>query len=251
MEPLVRDQPSPEREAVDWLLDLPGEPRTVGSSMPADLERTARILHPAQVERRAATWDEIAAWSGRRLAPDSDSERLMVRGDGARWDEQPGHGRPGEGTAGLGEAHYRRLSELLAAATDTPEQLWLLMAVDEYQLPREPGTYTRDPKGMRASSRRTERRKLRRRKELEERCGVTVGGDRFILHRGAFAATGGRWMRFPSYWWPQDRSWLVYTHIDCASTYVAGDDGLVERLLHDDLLEAVEAQPEHPFDGHG
>jgi hypothetical protein len=41
----------------------------------------------------------------------------------------------------------------------------------------------------------------------------------------------------------------VYTHIDCTSTYVAGDDRLVEQLRHDDVLEVVDAQPEHPFDG--
>ncbi len=34
MELLVSDQPAAEREAVRWLLDLPGELRRVGSSMP-------------------------------------------------------------------------------------------------------------------------------------------------------------------------------------------------------------------------
>ena len=247
MELLVSDQPSTQSDAVGWLSDLPEGLRTVGSAVQGGFEGYARILHPAQVGSRAATWAEIAAWSGRRLSADSDSQQLMVRDDGARWDEQHGHGCPEEGPAGLGETGLRRLYELLAEATDTSDHLWLLLDVVEYSLPMMTGGYTPDREGSRAPSRTADRR-LRLQQELEQPCGVSVAGDRFILHRGALAATGGRWMQFPSYWWPQDRSWLVYTHMDCASTYVAGHR-LVERLLDDDLLEVVEAQVDHPFDG--
>ena len=249
MELLVSDQPSPQRDAAGWLSNLPDGLRAVGSAVPGGFERYVRILHPAQVGPRAATWAEIAAWSGRRLSPDSNSQQLMVHGDGARWDEQLGHGCPEEGPAGPGEAGLRRLYELLAEATDTPDHLWLLIDVVEYDVPMPTGGYTSAWGDTRGPSRTAERRLLLQ-KELEQRCGVSVAGDRFILHRGALAATGGRWMQFPSYWWPQDRSWLVYTHIDSTSTYVAGDERLVERLLHDDLLEVVEAQLDHPFDGH-
>jgi hypothetical protein len=248
MELLLSDQPSTQRDAVGWLSELADGLRTVGSAVPEGFEGYARVLHPAQIGSRTATWAEIAAWSGRRLSPDSDSQQLMVRDDRAPWNEQPGHGCPEEGPAGPGEAGLRRLYELLAEATDTPDHLWLLIDVVEYDLQMTASGYTPAWEDRRTPSRTGERR-LRLQKELEQRCGVSVAGDRFILHRGAFAATGGRWMQFPSYWWPQDRSWLVYTHIDCTSTYVAGDHRLVERLLDDDLLEVVEAQLDHPFDG--
>lgn len=248
MELLVHDEPSDEREVVGWLSGLPGELRRVGSNMPAGFERYARVLHPCRVGPRTAAWSEIAAWSGHRLIPDSDSQILMVRDDGACWDEQPDHTGPEEGTAGLGEAGLRRLYEIMAGATDTPESLWLLIDVVEYNWPRTtpgytPGTTPTPP------SQHDERGQLRRSRELEARCGVSVAGDRFILHRGAFAPAGGRWRQFPSYWWPSDRSWLVYTHIDYTSTYVAGDEQLTKRLRHDDVLEVVDAQPENPFDG--
>ncbi len=249
MELLVSDAPSDERDAVGWLHGLPGDLRRVGASMPGGFERYARIMHPGRIGSRTAPWAEIASWSGHRLLPDSGSQQLLVRDDGACWDEQPDHTGPEEGTAGLGEAGVRRLYEILATATDTPDSLWLLISVVEYNWPRTTPGYTPETTQTTPSSQRDEREQLRRSRELEARCGVRVAGDRFILHRGAFAPAGGRWMQFPSYWWPSDRSWLVYTHIEATSTYVAGDDRLIEHLRHDDLLEVVDAQLEHPFDG--
>jgi len=251
VELLISDAPSEERDAVGWLHGFPGGLRRVGASMPGGFERYARILHPGRVGARPATWTEIASWSERRLDPNSDSKQLMVRDDGACWDEQPDHTAPQEGTAGLGEAGLRRLYEILAATTDTPDRLWLLICVVEYNWPRTTVGYTLGTAQTTPSPQRDEREQLRRSRELEARCGVRVAGERFILHRGAFAPGGGRWMQFPSYWWPSDRSWLVSTHIEATSTrtYVAGDDGLIERLRHDDVLEVVDTQLDHSFDG--
>jgi hypothetical protein len=43
----------------------------------------------------------------------------------------------------------------------------------------------------------------------------------------------------PDYWWPPDRSWLVYTDYDCTTTVVAGAAQLVEALEADPEMETV------------
>jgi hypothetical protein len=47
------------------------------------------------------------------------------------------------------------------------------------------------------------------------------------------------------------RAWVTCTNIDCPTTYVGGSVELIERLLVDDVLEAVPAQLTDPWDGHG
>lgn len=40
-------------------------------------------------------------------------------------------------------------------------------------------------------------------------------------------------------WWPADRAWFVATEIDCAWTFVAGSEALIDRLISDPRLDAV------------
>lgn len=78
---------------------------------------------------------------------------------------------------------------------------------------------------------------------------MELAGHRFILHQGRLDRNGKGPGRYPSYWWPDDRAWLVHTNIDCP-TSIAGSLDLIDRLLDDDALEVVEAQLDHLFDGH-
>jgi hypothetical protein len=131
---LVRgDGPVRDDEAVAWLREagLTHERRDVGGLVPGGFEAYARILHPADRGDREALWSEIAAWSGRALTPTADPHELMVRGDGARWDEQPGCSEPMPGTGGEGQVAGARLATSLAAATETPDVVWVL--VDEIE----------------------------------------------------------------------------------------------------------------------
>ena len=41
-------------------------------------------------------------------------------------------------------------------------------------------------------------------------------------------------------WWPADRAWCVATEIDFAWTYVGGTRAVVDALLADPRLDAVE-----------
>jgi hypothetical protein len=45
----------------------------------------------------------------------------------------------------------------------------------------------------------------------------------------------------PEYWWPEDRSWIVCTDYDSVFTIVGGAGALIESIVANDVLEAVEA----------
>lgn len=46
--------------------------------------------------------------------------------------------------------------------------------------------------------------------------------------------------RSPQWWWPSDRTWFMSTEIDHPWTYVAGSAQLIDRILHDSELQAVQ-----------
>jgi hypothetical protein len=49
-----------------------------------------------------------------------------------------------------------------------------------------------------------------------------------------------RWHQTPNLWWPHDRAWFVATEIDFDSTLVGGSHALIDALLANDALEALE-----------
>ena len=52
----------------------------------------------------------------------------------------------------------------------------------------------------------------------------------------------------PNIWWPDDRAWCVATEVDFMWTYVGGTSAMIERLLADPRLEALETNTEHRGD---
>lgn len=54
----------------------------------------------------------------------------------------------------------------------------------------------------------------------------------------------------PTTWWPEDRSWCVYTDEDLTFTLVGGARDLIDRILSDDVLEAFESAPTHRVDNY-
>lgn len=52
----------------------------------------------------------------------------------------------------------------------------------------------------------------------------------------------------PECWWPQDRSWCVYTDWDLTFTLIAGSRELVDGCLAHPLLECIEVTPETRID---
>jgi hypothetical protein len=64
-----------------------------------------------------------------------------------------------------------------------------------------------------------------------------------LLYRGPLTAASALCEPFeqtPTLWWPNDRAWCVASEVDFHSTYVAGSRPLVDRLLRDERIEALE-----------
>ena len=65
-----------------------------------------------------------------------------------------------------------------------------------------------------------------------------------LLYRGPAAAATAPCEPFeqsPTLWWPADRAWCVASEVDFHSTYVGGSRQLIDRLLGDERIEALEA----------
>jgi hypothetical protein len=51
----------------------------------------------------------------------------------------------------------------------------------------------------------------------------------------------------PTYWWPDDKSWTVFTDPDYAFTLVGGSQELIDAILADTVLEAVAVELATPI----
>jgi hypothetical protein len=95
------------------------------------------------------------------------------------------------------------------------------------------------------------RRAHRQSRSLASRL-ITIAGSQYVLHKAALVDDDHQGLHeSPNYWWPEDRTWLVYANVDCPTTYVGGSTTLAQRLLEDDQIEAVPAELDDPLDGHG
>jgi hypothetical protein len=231
-----------DREPIAWLAasGMTAWGRKLRSWLPAVFEGYVRILHPARemeagVER-FVRWSEIAAWSGKRLTRASSISDLVRRVDGRRWDDKgpdelPWRWLPANGY--LEAPHFFRLVEHLAA--DTSGAIWALVWYGYGGLPVRESLVRGAAMHIVPSER----------------------GDRaYLLFRGAIAEVetllrpkGYPLEEVPSFWWPEDRRWFVSTDIDNYSTYVGASSDTVARLLADDLLEVLPADPEDEHDG--
>lgn len=253
----VSTRPSSDPTPVRWLLDadLPGKGRGVGSFVPSGFEAYVRILHPAMVGSRLARWSEIAEWSGKAYHRAVDSSDLMVRRDGLGWEDLADRQRPAEGDRGLDPIGTASLHATLAAATQTPDRLWVLVDSGTYRIPRASGYRAPGRGGLwsRSKRRRKERRQEEEARALIDEYSIGLAGNRFLLHEGAFrhdAPTRAATPTSVGYCWPEDKAWLVHANADCPTTYVACTAALADDLLTSDALEVVEAHLTDPFDGH-
>lgn len=242
---------------MDWWAPRLVSGRSVRSWIPDSFERYARVLHPAHVKEtkganvRPVRWKEISAWSGRPLHPGSSIDELAVRADGASWLEHEGGSLPLAGQ--LEQPYFDRLIDFLAEATSTVQTIWLLVWLG-YQ--GAGPTYSRSRWGLRWPP-----RLFAPRTPPDQSSAIRINpswdgsGREFILHRGSLGASvddnNGKLLadKPPSFWWPEDRAWFVSTDIDSTSTYIGGSRTLVDRLLSDDVLEVLSAEPDDPYDG--
>jgi hypothetical protein len=249
-------------DAIGWLRGSLTFGRGLGSWVPHGHPRYARILHPAhewsteddRVEERLVRWAEIASWSGTTLTARSSMDEIAVREDGMAWNRRD-RALPMEGQ--LVEPHLDRLTRHLAAATATPDAVWLLVW-SGYGTPGVTERTGRRRRMLGALTRRFTRfgRVPDRIREpaIEISSRLTGSGRTYTLHRGSVDASVGSerhglgW-NAPSFWWPADRAWFVSTDIDLTSTYVSGSNALIDGLLADDLLETFPADLGDRFGG--
>lgn len=210
--------------------------------LPAGFARYARILHPAYVHEetshgivyRRVTWRELGQWSGKGLTASTCIDDLLVRGDGLSWHERgspPDQGR-------LDARYLNRLVNLLVRSPSVAEEVWLLVWAGH------------------ASARTVWRGDA----EVELNSSWKGTGRTYLLFRGTIAGTVEEdadivraeprqpMVGPPSFWWPAHPEWFVSTDIDSFATYVGGPASLVNRLLEDDVLEAVLVDLDDPFD---
>ena len=70
----------------------------------------------------------------------------------------------------------------------------------------------------------------------------------YLLYAGPIDAAStttlfGEWGQTPNLWWPEDRAWCVASEIDLLWTYVGGGRGMVDHLIEDDRIEALDVGP--------
>ena len=72
---------------------------------------------------------------------------------------------------------------------------------------------------------------------------LLVADRPLLLYRGPVAAATALcepYEQSPTLWWPDDRAWCVASEVDFHSTYVGGSRRLIDRLLRDHRIEALE-----------
>lgn len=230
----------------DWIGERlsPFDQHVVTSVVPADFDAYARVLHPAQEPgpdgEPLVRWAEVAAWSGMPLRRDAQFHSIalpLVRPEApAPWSSQG----PDEGNLYLPDAEV--VAGLAREWTATPERCWFCVW-DGYDWagtlltpPGEPGVRLPDPvspavrNGPRVS--------------LPNRDYLLYAGPVEAVTTTAEKASLGQ---TPNLWWPADRAWCVATEIDLPWTYVGGPAGLIERILGDERIEAILAEPSDPL----
>jgi hypothetical protein len=225
-----------DTSAADWVVSRlrPWDPDgvRVASFMPNVFDGYARILHPAGArggEDRGLRWSEVAARLGTDLHPEDNFWDLVGGPDADLYNNAVlGDIEPSSGTLPL--PLLRALVEVLSRWTGQDEPCWFAMW-DGWGSWWKGAHSGHDPF-------REERDAVL---SLTPRVHASAR-DHFLM-RGPFravipledAASG----QTPALWWPDGRSWLVSTEVDAFSTYIGGQEDLIDALLNSDELEAV------------
>lgn len=213
----------------------------VTSVVPGGFEAYARVLHPAEAPNRGhgrlVRWQEVATWSGIPLGPSTQFHSIALPPIRPVTDA-PWRGQ-GPSTGRLFPPDAERLAEILGSCTSTPDRCWFCVW-DGYgwenraQLTPigQAGVVLPDP--IPPSARRGPR--------------VHLPNRDYLLYDGPVEAVTATVSltpleQTPNLWWPSDRAWCVATEIDLAWTYVGGPGAMIERVIADERIEAVPAEP--------
>jgi hypothetical protein len=215
----------------------------VTSVVPAGFEAYARVLHPAEEPgsgHRLVRWREVAAWSSIPLHSDAQFHTVALPAEApltpAPWRSQG----PREGRLYLPDAEA--LAETLRSFTASPEAcffgLW-----DGYGFNGVPLAPRGSPPAAPLPDPISEK--------IRQGPLLRLPNRDYLLYTGPVEAiTASADMGYgqtANLAWPADRAWCVASEIDLAWTYVGGSEALVERILADERIEALPADPDNPL----
>ena len=210
----------------------------VTSIVPAGFEAYARVLHPVQDTdgERVVRWAEVAAWSGMPLRQDAQFHSIALPPVRPEADAASSGQGPEEGSLYLPDAQV--LAGLARLWTGEPERCWFCFW-DGYDLVGTPLTLPghvgmRPPDPVPAAVLHGPRVRLPDRDYL-----LYAGPVEAVTAVAALSDSE----HTPNLWWPADHAWCVATEIDLPWTYVGGPAGLIDRILADERIEALPAEP--------
>lgn len=189
-----------------WNLPFP-----VGCHLLDSFDGYVRILHPAfDREDRPIRWSAIAKHTGRTVHPQMNYEQITsdAADEALGVDAGPG--------CCIDPFTLDALVDVLHRHTRRADRCWY---------------------GQRVTKRDWEALGEPRRIAL----AYPQGGREYILLKAPLAAAK-EWRRIglcqPSYWWPDDINWTLYTDIDWNFTVIGGPASLIADLESDARLEA-------------
>ena len=230
----------------------------VDQLMPPGFQSYLRVFHRPDQGRpdaeSAASWAAVAAEKGTVLHPEAQWSALSgSTGEGPR---------PEPITGSLDPLQLRHLSSVLAGNTSTPDACHYALWEGTGLSPPSWGAHPR----LALPGRRYWLFPTVPVSEIPA-CSVELnvaGMEEKVAEHGdlrgfAVAATRPlqredyvelvRWQRregfvqSPSWWWPEDRAWVVHSEVDYDSTLVAGSSALGAALLADPEIECLELGP--------
>jgi hypothetical protein len=225
MDARAREQlvPSTSTGPADWLTmsRLPFSQHVVGSLLPPNFPRYARLFHPAYDRTGEVRWAQVAEANGHVSHP--AMEWASITGS---WRHRDAGGQPGiwiePPTQGVLPARQAaRLASVLAAHTRTPESCWFAIWTGWAAL----GS-TADDLPILA---------------LPGRPMVLLNGSLDTVQQNLDAFPGGQ---MANLWWPADHAWCVASDIDLMSTYIGAEAGVIETLLVIPELELLPVSPD-------
>lgn len=232
--------------AAEWIRArlAPFGQNTITSVVPGGFEAYARVLHPVETDPFGVTpvvrWADVARWSGLPMTPGAQFYEIAIPA-GVPEGPAPGAGsHPWEGT--LCRDDTAALIDLLRGSAGDGRcwfALWegygwdsatmLTLGGGKSETTRLPDPIPR---------------------EVRDGPQVELPSRRYLLYSGDLDGALA-WVpsqhQTPNLWWPDDRSWCVASEIDLPWTYIGGPRPVIDRILADERIEALPAEPDDGF----
>jgi hypothetical protein len=214
--------------AADWWIDRlqPFSDHVVGSMVPAGFEAITRIFHPIEDrEGRELRWSDVAAANQRVVHAQMQLHRIVSRAGAPNLPNNTPD-------AWWGSLPIRKARSLAAALASSGSggPVWFGFTTIDSTFD-QPATAELPAAGTPSRKYFLIRSTLA---AIDEVC-------RFASDRPRDSPI----FEAPTVWWPEDRSWYVFSDVDFAWSYVGGSSALVEAVEKSSELEAIRSDYDH------